>query len=149
VSEGDFPDTEGAVRNYLKAHPSVSAITTRGFFAVPTAPTYPLFTVVQVGGIEDDTEAPVDVCLLQVDEWGEVDAKGFARKADCAALRRAIRRAFFDLRVSTAVTVGTDVVTLDGARIVSDSYLPDLTNRRPRYSQTVEVVARLTPVPTP
>jgi hypothetical protein len=145
VAEDDFPDVEGGVRDYLRAHASVSALVgTRVFFGIPAAPTFPLITVTRVGGTDDTSEATIDQALVQIDCWGRLYAdtdpthKG-GDKAQCDAVRRAVRRAFRDIRTATALNASTVAY---GARVESDPFRPDPDSDRPRYAVTASITAR-------
>jgi hypothetical protein len=144
----EFPDVEGAVRTYLRAHTDVTALCgTRVFFAVPRQATYPLVVVTRVGGFDDTSDAPLDQALIQVDCWGDLHTDTIASpdKAQAAAVLRAVRQAFYDLTHQPAVVsvAGDDPhdVRLAGAQVQSDPYVPDPDNRRPRYAVTAQVTA--------
>lgn len=148
----EWPDVEGALRTYLRAHTDVSAIVAqRVFFGVPDTPTYPLVTVARVGGFDEASEAPIDQALVQIDCWADVHpgTRNAPDKATADQLRRAVRQALYELRGTTAVTLADDsVVRLSGAVIQSDPYLEDPDNRRPRYAITAQLTAhQLTPTP--
>lgn len=145
MTEGDFPDVEGAMRTYLRGHADVAALVAqRVFFGVPDQPTWPLVTVRRVAGSDDTSEAPIDHAMLQIDGWGrlfnDADKRKSAHgdKAQADALRRALRKALWQIRGAT--TVGS--VVLYGAYVESDPFLPDPTNDRPRYALTTRVTAR-------
>lgn len=137
-----FPDTEGAVRAWLRSAPDVSALVgQRVFFGVPkgaTEATFPLVVVQRVGGGDDPSEAPVDIALVQLDCWGGIDDSGNGRKAQATALVNAVRSAAADLR--SPITPIPNVV-LHGVNVESVVWLPDADNDRPRYVVTAEVTA--------
>ena len=146
MSEGDLPDVEGGIRDYLRAHPDVSAlIGTRAFFGIPDSPTWPLVVVRRVGGSEDSSEAAIDVAVIQIDCWGRLfndtdpSKSAHGDKAQADRLRRAVRKALWQIRGATAANTST---VLYGAVVESDPFLPDRDNDRPRYALTVRVTAR-------
>lgn len=150
-----FPDTEGAVRAYLRGHPEVCAVfENRGFFAIPDKPTWPLYTIAEQASLEDLSNAPVAQDLLRIDVWGPFHvANGVevANRPDKATARRgrdAIRTAIFDLHATSCdVTLDTGTVRLAGAVLQSSTWLPDPADGRPRYSIVAQFTA-LTLEPT-
>lgn len=135
-----FPDVEGGIRAYLRADPGVQAAlggSQRVFFGIPTTPTWPLIVVAQVGGGDDDSEAPVDRPSIQIDCWGAITPSGTGDKAGATALVNAVRSALKRMRNQTV----TPTCRLLGARVESQIWLPDADNDRPRYSVTAEVTA--------
>lgn len=139
----EWPDVEGGVRAYLRADADVQAAlggSQRVFFGIPKSPTWPLVVVSRVGGGDDLSDAPVDVALIQIDCWGEIDAaSGHGLKSGCTTLVNAVRSAL------TAMTdhVATAACRLVGASVQSVVWLPDPSNDRPRYVVTAEVTALL------
>lgn len=135
-----FPDTEGAMRAWLRSHTAVSALVgARVFFGIPKKnPTFPLITVQRIGGGDDVSDAPLDIALLQIDCWGEIDASGNGVKAGATALVNAVRTALRAVGTDTQLTTG---VTAHGVNVESVLWLPDPDNDRPRYSVTAEVAA--------
>lgn len=148
----EFPDVEGAVRSYLRAHADVVAVASnRGYFAVPTNPTWPLYVVTEVGTFEAESDAPVDDVTIRIDCWGDVHAgtENHPKKGQARALRDAVRQALHDLHhhpvdIDLAATSdrAAQTVRLDGARVQSALYVPDPTDSRPRYAITASVTAR-------
>ena len=136
-----FPDTEGAIRTWLRAQPAVTALVgQRVFFGIPkaaTEATFPLVTVQLVSTVPDPSEAPVDRSLIQIDCWGSLDASGNGQKAAATALVNTIRALLHSITQPTPM--GT--VTVFGANVESVTWLPDPTNDRPRYVLTAEVTA--------
>lgn len=146
MSSEEFPDIEGGLRDYLRSHAVVSAIVfQRVFFGVPDKPTYPLLVVQRVGGADDPSEAPIDRALVQIDCWGRLfndsDKRKVAHgdKAGADALRRAVRKALWQIRGGIPVNATT---VLYGASVESDPFIPDPANARPRYAITARVTAR-------
>ena len=137
-----FPDVEGAVRTWLKTKPAVTAIvSTRVFFGVPKGAveaTFPLVTVTRVGGGDSDSDAPDDNALIQLDCWGSISDAGFGDKAGCRTLANKVRAECKAVTGSQTLATGVDA---GGMNVVSDIWLPDPANDRPRYSLTVEVAA--------
>jgi hypothetical protein len=141
VTVDAFPDTEGAIRTWLRAQPAVTALVgQRVFFGIPkaaTEATFPLVTVQLVSTVPDPSEAPVDRSLIQIDCWGSLDASGNGQKAAATALVNTIRALLHSITQPTPM--GT--VTVFGANVESVTWLPDPTNDRPRYVLTAEVTA--------
>jgi hypothetical protein len=148
----ELPDTEGAVRAYLRSHTDVAAVVgQRVFFGIPGTPTYPLAVVARVGGFEDSSDAPIDQALIQVDCIGSLhdDTRNSPDKAEANRVRLAVRQAFLDLTHTHAdVEVADTVVRLSGAVVQSDPYLPDPGDGRPKYPITVQLTAHQL-IPTP
>ena len=137
-----FPDTEGAIRGWLRDQVAVRAVVgNRVFFGVPkaaTEATFPLITVQLVSTIPDGaSDAPLDRALLQIDCWGSIDASGNGQKATCSALVNTVRALLHSITQPTPM--GT--VTVFGCNVESVTWLPDPANDRPRYSVTAEVTA--------
>ena len=136
-----FPDTEGAIRSWLRDQLAVRAVVgNRVFFGVPkaaTEATFPLVTVQLVSTVPDPSEAPIDRSLIQIDCWGSLDASGNGQKAAATALVNTIRALCHSITQPTPM--GT--VTVFGCNVESVTWLPDPTNDRPRYSVTAEVTA--------
>lgn len=142
----EYPDTEGAVRNYLRAHADVqAAVAQRVFFAVPDEATFPLLTVALVGGFDDASDAPLDQSLVRIDALGDLHpgSLNHPNKAQAATAALAVRQALYDLRDGADVSVGARTVRLHGAGVQSVVYLPDPANHRPRYSITTQIAAAL------
>lgn len=135
-----WPDVEGGMRTWLRAQTGVSALVgARVFFGIPKKnPTFPLVTVQRIGGGQDGSDAPLDLALLQIDCWGEIDASGNGVKSTATALVNAVRTALEAVGTDTQLTTG---VTAHGVNVESVLWLPDPDNDRPRYSVTAEVAA--------
>jgi len=142
VSDDNFPDVEGAVRDWLKAKTAIATIVaTRVFFGIPKGAvetSYPLVTVARVGGGDSGSDAPDDNALVQIDCWGSLSANGFGDKAGCRTLANKVRAACKAVTGSQTLVAGVDA---GGMTVVSDIWLPDPANDRPRYALTVEVAA--------
>jgi len=98
----------------------------------PTSPTFPLATLVRIGG------PPVlprwlDRATLQLDVWG--DTKAEARDTAATALASLLDMTGL-VNTGTVHGVVTDVDVAQGLR-----WFPDPTNEQPRYSCTVMVAA--------
>jgi len=139
MAEGDLPDVEGAVKDYLMAHSSISSLGS-GFFAIPDRPTFPLWVVTRVGGGDDPSEAVIDQALIQIDVWGPTRAEKRGGKAAATALALAIRSVLRAIRGITALNAS---VTAYGAEVISVVTPPDPRSDRPRYALTVAVTARV------
>jgi hypothetical protein len=141
VTVDAFPDTEGAIRSWLRDQLAVRAVVgNRVFFGVPkaaTEATFPLVTVQLVSTVPDPSEAPIDRSLIQIDCWGSLDASGNGQKAAATALVNTIWALLHSITQPTPM--GT--VTVFGANVESVTWLPDPANDRPRYVLTAEVTA--------
>lgn len=142
----ELPDTEGAVRSYLRAHADVAAVVTaRVWFAMPNTPTFPCVIVTEIAGTDDTSEAPLDQSMLRIDCWGSLHGNGNPDKAAATAVRLAVRQALYDLRTPADVVLGEEpdevTVRLAGAFVQSTTYLPDPTDGRPRYSIVTNITA--------
>ena len=146
MAEGDYPDVEGALRTWLRAQPAVTALVAqRVFFGVPEkATTFPIISIQRVGGTDDISDAYIDQAIIQIDCWGrlyadtDVSKKG-GDKAGCDVLRRTVRTALAGIRDATPLD--SSVVALN-ALVLSDPYIPDPADGRPRYAITTQITAR-------
>lgn len=141
-----WPDTEGAVRTYLRAYTPLQAEWgQRVWFGTPKVvdeDDFPHAVVFRAGGGQDPGESPVDLAVVQVDVWGSLDASGNGLKADCTRVTGKVQDALELLRTRTNVTLpGGSVVALFGAVVESVIWLPDPDNDRPRYAVTSQVTA--------
>lgn len=139
-----LPDTEGALVTWLKGRSAVSAIVgARVFFGVPkgaTEASYPMLVVFRVGGTDDVSDVPIDNALVQIDCWGSFGASGFGKKAECTALKNAVRAELKALTQAGSTTIAPGV-DAHGMTVESDLWAPDPADDRPRYSLTVAVTA--------
>lgn len=138
----DWPDVEGALRDYLTANYDFGNSAATGvFFAVPDEPVFPLVTIIRIAGGEGPGEAPLDVALLQVDVRGRVKAL-----AQCMAVTQAVRKALSALRGPYTVA---GKATIHGAVVVDVRRFPEpraqdtdgRVGERPRYVLTVQVAS--------
>jgi len=134
----DWPDTEGAVRTWLRASTVAHAVVAdRIYFGVPKeSPTWPLVTIQRVGGGNDASDAPVDNALIQLDCWGTLHPNGNGDKAGCLTVANAVRSALEvvnDTLIATSVRASIEVESI--------IWLPDANNDRPRYVVTANVWA--------
>jgi hypothetical protein len=135
-----WPDTEGALRDWLREQPSLQALVARRvFFGVPrNARQWPLVTVQRVGGAEDISEAPVDRALVQIDVWGEIDGSGNGDKAGTTAVVNALRSLLGSVKHRTPLNATVDAL---GVTVAGVAWVPDPADDRPRYVVTAEVTA--------
>lgn len=126
----DWPDTEGAVRTWLRNQTGVQAVVaTRIYFGVPKpTATYPLVTVQRIGGGPTAGDAPVDAAMLQIDVWGDKHANGNGNKAGCWTVSAAVLAA---LEVVNDTLIATSVRA--AINVESVIWAPDPTDDRPRY----------------
>jgi hypothetical protein len=133
-----WPDVEGAVRTRLRGQTPAG---NRVFFGIPKDArdeSWPLIVVSRVGGGADQSDAPVDVALIQLDCWGTLSAEGIGDKAGATALVNSARAALEAMGTDQPIVAGTQ---LHGANVESVLWLPDPDNDRPRYVVTAEVTA--------
>jgi len=98
----------------------------------PTSPTYPLATVVRIGGPPEEPRW-LDKATLQLDVWG--DTKAEARDKAATALASL-------LDMTGLVNTGTVTGVVTGVRVPQGlRWFPDPITEKPRYSCTVEVTA--------
>lgn len=137
----ELPDIEGGVRTWLREQAPVTALVgQRIFFGVPkkaTEGSFPMLVVARVGGALDESEAPVDRPLVQIDAWGSLDASGNGMKAQTTTLVNTVRSLLAAVRGRTALSADVDAFGFDEQSCV---WLPDPDNDRPRYSITTEVI---------
>lgn len=137
-----MPDTEGALRTWLRAQDAVEAIVAhRVFFGVPRGAAeadFPMITLGRVGGGDDPSDVPIDNCTLQVSCWGSIDSRGNPIKASATELVNAVRSAVRAVRSRISLTADVDAL---GITVESVVWLPDPDNDRPRYVMTVDVMA--------
>ncbi len=129
-----WPDTEGALRDLLRADSGVSALAgNRVFFGLPAPVKFPADVVRRAGGGQDPGETPIDRPLVMIDCWGIP-----GDKAGAHAITAAVRDALSNIR--SATTQGATV--LYGANVIGAVFVPDPETDQPRYSLTVDVTAR-------
>lgn len=136
-------DVEGGTMTWLKTFPAVTALlgnTTAVYLEVPddaeTEAEYPMVVVTRVGGGTTPGDlTPFDLALLQVDIYGKKDGGRLA----CWTATQAVADTLEAMVDRTSLKTG---VVGCGAEVVSAVYLPDPGDRRPRYSLTVQVIAR-------
>lgn len=130
-----FPDTEGAVRTWLKTKTEItSKVGTRVFFGYPEGtPATPLIVLARVGGAPQRSEAPVDVALLQFDCWGT--GRNKAQATD-------VMLALVGVLESMQAGVTLDSTTRGfGSAVESSPWLPEPTSDQARYVVTAVVTA--------
>lgn len=128
------PDTEGAMRAYLRAHAGVTVtFAGRVFFGVPdTLTVYPVVALGRIGGGRGPS-GNTDNALLQVDVWG-----GIHDKAGCWEATAVVLGAIAELDATPATIPGKARLHSPGAS--SWAWLPS-DDERSRYSITVPVTA--------
>lgn len=133
-----IPDTDLVVREWLRTVTAVTTLVASGRIDMGTVADTadPSIAVTRVGGGDDASEAPVDVALIQIECWSGSSPS----RTQAAAVKNAVRNALKTLRDAT---VGTTLLT-GGAQVVSDLFVPDPANDRPRYVLTVSFNARQT-----
>jgi hypothetical protein len=135
MAETTLPDTEGALRAYLRADADVTAaLGSRIFFGVDDPSDYPVATLTRIGGGlgGGSAEGLHDVALIQLDAYGDVHDKASAFTAMQALVQACVKLdqvgGYSDARAR-----------LYGADVQSWAFLPD--NERARYTATVQVIA--------
>jgi hypothetical protein len=133
-----YPDVEGAMKDWLKLQPEIiSEIASRVVLRAAADLAFPHIVVGRIGGGDTASNVPVDVCLLQLDVWGEP-----RDRAGCTSAKLALRSALSRIQSRTLLRPG--VYAHGVARVTEDRYLPDPSDNRPRYALTVEVTATAT-----
>ena len=132
MAEGDFPDTEDAMKAYLKADSGVSAIVgSRVFFGSPKqGATLPYVVLARIGGGDDGSEAPIDNAVLNLSCWGRSKEEAFNTA-------NAVRKALRTIRRRTLASG----VNLHGAIVDTLLWSPDPQDDTPRYIVTTRVTA--------
>lgn len=132
MAEGDFPDTEAAMKAFLKADAGVAALVgTRVFFGSPKqGATLPCIVLTRIGGGDDGSEAAIDQAVLNFSCWGRSKEEAF----DVA---NAVRKAQRSIRRRTLAS-GVD---LHGAIVDTVLWSPDPQDDTPRYIVTTRVTA--------
>jgi hypothetical protein len=135
-----WPDVEGALRDYLRADSDMTGIGV--WFALPDDPVFPNVQIIRISGGESATsEAPVDLCLVQMDVRGPVKRLSVAT----AALGN-LRKSLSKIRGRVQVAGKAD---LFGATVIDVRRFPEPNQQdtdgaqgeRPRYVLTVQVTA--------
>lgn len=133
-----FPDTEGALRSWLREQEQLTdLVAKRIFLGVPTNATFPLISIQQVGGGPQAGEAPVEDALIQFDCWA-YGREGHWNKVQLAEVKN----------VLTGLLQAMNNVALDssttgyGAKVLSVVATTDQPDGRPRYIVTAQVTAR-------
>lgn len=123
----EYPDAEGAVRAWARAHTGLRAKfgnPARIYFGAPDGePTLPLLTLSRAGGAPVEGDYPIDYPLIGFHVWG-------TSKAQAADAAMALVNAVNNVRDSTLA--GTDAVLCEGT-VTLLVWSPDPDNNRPRY----------------
>lgn len=145
TSEGEnWPDVEGAMRDFLRADTGLVALVgNRVFFGAPREPTYPMILITRVGGGQARGEAPIDNALLQLDVLGKLASEPGGGKGPVTTAALALQKAVSRIKNGTKLVSN---VTAWDAQIVSSFYSPDPITDRPRHIITVMVPALATAV---
>lgn len=129
-----FADVEGGLRTWLRTQSDITAlVSTRVFFGVPDAVTFPVITIQRVGGGPQSGEAPLDDALIQIDCWASGQNKAQAW---------AVAKAVIDVLESMTPQELDSGVYAYGASVDSVIFLPDPADGRARYSVTALVTVR-------
>lgn len=139
VTGDDFPDVEGAIKDFLKADAGiVSIFSTRVFLGMPRKTgTFPAVGITRVGGGQGPGDSPLDMAIIQFDVYGETADKGGGRQATTTAAL-AVRKALSSIRGKTRLN--ESVVAYD-VRIASSFFSAMPGDDRPRYIVTAVVPA--------
>lgn len=134
-----FTDVEGAVREWLRAHPLLTPLLGSGnnariFFGIPTGISFPFVTVSRVGGGPHEGLAPLDVARLSFEVWGST--KKTAQDV-VVALTSAVEQ--LETEPLNASVKG------EGAHVDMILWRPDPTDGRPRYIVDVTITASIIP----
>lgn len=122
-------DIEGGLRETLRAA-TIPGVGSRVFVDVSGAPALPYVTIGLVDSVDDTSDAPLDLELIQLDAWGST-------KREAHTVYRWLRTWLRTTLPGSTLTSGT---TFKGARVVpGTSYLPD-EDGTPRYVITAEII---------
>ena len=122
-------DVEGGLRAALRAA-AIPGVGTRVFVDVDGSPQLPYVTIGLVDSVDDTSDAPLDLELVQLDAFGTT-------KREAQTIYRWLRTWLRTLPPGSTLTSGT---TFHGARVVpGTSYLPD-DDGTPRYVITAEII---------
>lgn len=122
-------DVEGGLRAALRAE-GLPGVGSRVFVDVEGSPQLPYVTIGLVDSVDDESDAPLDLELVQLDAWG-------ATKLQAHEVYRSLRTWLRTLPPGSTLAPGT---TFKGARVVpGTSYLPD-DDGTARYVITAEII---------
>ena len=146
ASDGeDWPDIEGALRDYLRNDADlVPLINRRVFFVAPKRAVFPMILVTRIGGGQASGEAPMDTALLQLDIIGKKADEAGGGKGPVTQVALATQKALSKIRGRTVLVPG---VTAFDARIASSFYSPFPGDDRPRQIITTVIPSIVTTVP--
>lgn len=126
-------DVERLVVLYLREHSDVQAqVAQRVSTEIPTSPTWPLVTVLLLGG-EEGSHGWLNAPTVQLDSWGPDGATGKATALTVARTVWAAMKAMPGVRQGGVVS---HVETLSLPRWLPDD---EVTPPRPRYSQDARI----------
>lgn len=147
MSGEDWPDIEGALKDYLKADVDVlaTAAGSRTYLALPDKPTFPCITIIRISGGETASEVPLEQALVQIDVRGRVQ-----QLAETEAVRKAVRKALSKLQGRPFDAAGK--ARLYAATVADDRRFPEprqqdedgAIGERPRFILTAQVVGAFT-----
>jgi hypothetical protein len=130
-----IPDTEGAMRTWLRAQSNITALVGNRVFlgGIPQQTAFPLIVLHQIGGADDESEAPVDNAVITFQCWA-------ATKASASAVTRALRASLQSIRGATDLDANTRCF---GAFVDLTLWQPDpsATINNARYIVTARVTA--------
>ena len=105
----DWPDIEGALREWLRADADIQAVVgTRVFFGIPrnSSSAFPCIMITRIGGGQMTGDAPVDNALMQFDVYGELAEEGGGRlqvTTAALALRKTLSKIVGRTRLNSTV----------------------------------------------
>lgn len=139
---GLYPDVMIDVRDWLRAHPYLTALQTtsgqsllnrRVFLRIPKSVTYPLIRVYDAGTVNQTGEAPLEDAQIGLDIWG-------ADHQNVADISRALKAAWHLMPPGTMI--GATTVGLD-ADVIGSVDSPDPDTGNPRKIMTVALTCRV------
>lgn len=141
----NFPDIEGALRTWLRAHPLlVPEVDGRVYFSVPfnSADKFPCIMITRVGDSgQDSSDTPIDLALIQFDVYGRKSNETNGGKMSATRPMLALKAALSTIRGK--VMLDEQVAVWDpSVRNTLYSALP--ADNRPRYVVLVAITSAVT-----
>lgn len=135
----EWPDIEGALREYLRADPDIQAVVgTRVFFGIPrnSEGVFPCIMITRIGGGQTSGEAPLDQPLMQFDIYGKKSEESGGGRLACTQAALALRKALSKMKGRTRLNA--TVVAWD-PRVSSQVFSPLPGDDRPRVLMTATI----------
>lgn len=132
-----IPDVEGAIRDWLRQQPAITALVDNRVFFGVSGDVFPQITVRLIDGRMDLSEAPISGDLIQFDCWGPKPGTGNA-KSIATAVKNTLIGVLWDLRSGTTLVTGTLCL---GVYNISAIWLPDPQSNQAVYRVSATVSA--------